>query len=67
MTALRTLKKLLLGETWLLPAGVAAAVLLAGLVVKPSLPHAWVHAGGFVLLGAVLAVLVLSVARSARR
>jgi hypothetical protein len=64
MTTLRALKKLLLGETWLLPLGVAAAVAVTRLLVRGGAASA--RLGGFVLLLGVLAVLLLSVARSAR-
>ena len=64
MTTLRTLKKLLLGETWLLPLGIAAAVALTGLLVRGG--AASHRLGGFGLLIGVVVVLVLSVARSAR-
>ena len=65
MSFLRTLKKLLLGETWVLPAGLAVVVASTVLVVRPALESAWRHAGGFVLLAGVAAVLVLSAYRSA--
>jgi hypothetical protein len=64
MTTLRALKKLLLGETWLVPLGVAAAVAVTGLLLRGGAASA--RLGGFVLLVGVLALLVLSVARSAR-
>jgi len=67
MTTLRTLKKLLLGETWLLPLGLAVVVACAGLLVRPLAAAAWDRLGGFVLLAGVLGVLVTSVARGARR
>jgi uncharacterized membrane protein len=66
MTVLRQLRKIVLGETWLLPLGVAAVVLAAALVVRPLLGDAWDHAGGFVLLAGVVVVLVGSVAVTAR-
>ena len=66
MTALRTTKKLLLGETWLLPLGVAAVVFTLGLLVRPLADGEWKHAGGFLLLASVLCVLVGSIARGAR-
>jgi hypothetical protein len=67
MSTLRTLKKLVLGETWLLPLGTAAVVAIAGLVVRPVLGRAaWEGAGGFLLLAGVVLVLLASVARSAR-
>jgi hypothetical protein len=66
MTTLRTLKKLLLGETWLLPAGIAAVVACAALVIRPVAAGAWPHLAGFLILAGVVAVLVASVARAAR-
>jgi uncharacterized membrane protein len=66
MTTLRTLRKLVLGETWVLPLGIAAVVLVTALAVRPLLGDAWDRAGGFVLLGGVAAVLVASVVLSAR-
>jgi hypothetical protein len=66
MTTLRALRTLLLGETWLLPIGIAAVV-GAGVLLRPLAPDAWQHLGGFVLLAAVLALLITSVARAARR
>ena len=64
MSTLRTLKKLLFGETWLVPLGVAVAVVVAGVVLRGGAGSA--RLGGFVLLGGVLVVLLSSVARSAR-
>jgi uncharacterized membrane protein len=66
MTVLRQLRRIGLGETWLLPLGVAAVVLVAALVVRPLLGDAWDQAGGFVLLAGVVVVLVGSVAVTAR-
>lgn len=65
MTFLRPLKKLIFGETWLLPAGLALAV-LATLAARDALGVHWQHIGGFVLLAGVLAVVVGSVGRSAK-
>jgi len=65
MTVLRTLRKLVLGETWLLPAGLAVVIVAAALVVRPALAGGWRHAGGFALLAGAIAVLVLSVAAGA--
>jgi hypothetical protein len=67
MTTLFALRKLLLGETWLLPLGVAAIVAVADLVIRPLAPAAWSHLGGFLVLAAVAALLVAGVARTARR
>jgi hypothetical protein len=64
MSTLRTLKKLLFGETWLLPLGVAPVVAVTGLLLDGGAASA--KLGGFVLLAGVLVVLLLSVARSAR-
>jgi hypothetical protein len=63
MNFLWTLKKLILGETWLLPLGLTAVVLVVALAVKPLMHDAWEHGGGFILLAGVGAVLVLSVRR----
>ena len=60
MTALR---KLLFGETWLLPGGIAALLLTSGLVLKPLLGDAWEDAGGALLLAGVLSLLVVAVRR----
>jgi hypothetical protein len=65
MTVLRTLRKLVLGETWWLPVGVAL-VLIAGLVLHEAAPDAWSGAGGFLVLAGVLAVLLTGIARGAR-
>ena len=64
MNVLVALKKLILGETWLLPLGVALSV-AAALVVRHLLGAHWHELGGFILLVAVIAVLVASVGRSA--
>jgi hypothetical protein len=66
MSTLRALKKLLLGETWLLPLGVAVVMAAAGLLVRPLAASAWEHLGGFILLAGVLFILIASVARAAR-
>jgi membrane protein implicated in regulation of membrane protease activity len=65
MTFLRTLRKLLLGETWLLPVGLAIAV-AASAVLSSLASDTWADVGGFVLLAGVAIVLVLSVHVSAR-
>jgi len=66
MSTLRAIKKLVLGETWILPLGIAA-VLLAGALLKAAAPDAWEDAGGALLAAGVLAVLVGSVVASTRR
>jgi hypothetical protein len=53
--------KLILGETRLLPAGVAALLALA--LVGEALAGAWwQEAGGFVILGGAIALLVVATA-----
>jgi hypothetical protein len=66
VTTLATLKKLLLGETWLLPGGLVATVGVA-LLVRAALGDTWSDVGGFVLLAGVSLVLVCSVKVSGRR
>jgi hypothetical protein len=47
----KTLRKLVLGETWTLPIGIAVAVGVAGLLSAAAGSAAWwKDAGGFVLL-----------------
>jgi hypothetical protein len=67
MSTLRTLKKLLLGETWLLPVGLAAVLLTCALVIRPLAPHAWQQIGGLVLLAGVVVVLLASVGSAVAR
>jgi membrane protein implicated in regulation of membrane protease activity len=66
MTVLRTLKKLLFGETWLLPIGLLAAFAIS-LLARRALDQHWARVGGFVLLAGVAVVLLAAVARTARR
>lgn len=66
MSTLRTIKKLVLGETWMLPLGIAVILALAALVIRPLASGSWDHLGGFVLLIGVAAVLLISVSRGAR-
>jgi len=64
---MRALRKLVLGETWTLPAGVAVALAVAGILDALAGDAAWWRdAGGFVLLALVLAALAVSL-RPARR
>jgi hypothetical protein len=58
------LRKLLLGETWALPLGVAV-VLAAGLALDAGFGDDawWRHAGGFVLLAGVILALSASLRR----
>jgi hypothetical protein len=63
-SALRSLRKLVLGETWTIPLGVAAALVLA-VGLRDSLPEAtWKAAGGFCLALFVLASLGYSLRQS---
>lgn len=66
MTTLRTLKKLLLGETWVLPLGVAVT-LAGGAALRSLAGDIWQHVGGLVMLVGVLTVLAASVETSVRR
>jgi hypothetical protein len=64
---LRTLRKLVLGETWTLPGGVALAVGIAALGRVATGGDGWWRHGGGVLLAALLvAVLVVSLRRALR-
>jgi hypothetical protein len=62
MTTLRTIKKLILGETWILPVSLAITLAAAGLLHRLAV---WAHRGGFLLLAAVLLILLASTNRSA--
>jgi hypothetical protein len=64
MSFLRALRKLVLGETWLLPIGLGLVV--AGSALWRSVSDGWPDFGGFGLLAGVSVVLVLSVAVTAR-
>jgi hypothetical protein len=57
---MRTLRKLVLGETWTVPVGVAL-ILLAGLLLRGE--GWWADAGAFVLLAGVVATLSASLRR----
>jgi hypothetical protein len=61
---MRALRKLVLGETVALPAGVAL-VLALGLALQGR--SWWEDAGGFILLALVVAVLATSLAPAHRR
>jgi len=54
MSTLHTLKKLLFGETWLLPIGIALVTTTA-LLIRPLDRHLWTNDGGFILLVGVAA------------
>ncbi len=59
------LRKLVLGETWTLPLGVAVTLAI-GLGLDAAEPGWWDRAGGFVLLACALATLTLALRRGAR-
>jgi hypothetical protein len=63
MTLLRTLRKLVLGETWLVPLAVAALVAGAALLRHAS-PSAWHDLGPVILPVAAVAILVAAVVRT---
>ena len=56
------LRKLVLGETWTLPVGVAIT-LVAGLAFDAAGPGWWHRAGGFVMLAGAVATLAVSLRR----
>jgi uncharacterized membrane protein len=61
---LKTLRKLILGETWVLPICVALAVGTAGILRAVVGDHGWWRdAGGFVLLALVVACLLVAARR----
>lgn len=66
MTLLRTLRTLVLGETWILPLGIGIIV-GSSAILRSLLDQAWRDLGGFALLTGTLSVLVLSIALSARQ
>lgn len=58
---MRALRKLVLGETWALPAGVAVALLVTAGIRALAGPHGWWHeAGGWVLFALLAAALALA-------
>jgi hypothetical protein len=65
MTTLRALKKLILGETWIVPLGILAIV-VAGALIHHFASHAWAELGGLALAPGVLVVFCFSVSRTAR-
>jgi hypothetical protein len=59
---MRALRKLLLGETWALPIGIAVAVAIAGVLRVVAGPGGWwEQAGGFVLLALLVAAFAVAV------
>jgi hypothetical protein len=66
MSTVRTLKKLLLGETWTLPVGLAVT-LAAAAAWRSLAPASWSEFGAVALAAGVLVVLCVAVGRSTRR
>lgn len=58
--ALRSLRKLLLGETWSIPLGVAATLGVALLARRGLAADTWAHLGGFILGATIVATLLLA-------
>jgi hypothetical protein len=63
VNVLRTLRKLVLGETWIVPLGVLT-VLLAGGLLRATVPGLWDAVGPVLLPVGVLVFLALGVRRS---
>jgi hypothetical protein len=64
---IRTVRKLVFGETWTLPAGVVVAVGSCALIrVLVGEDGWWRSGGGFVLLGLVVLALLVAVRRPRR-
>jgi ABC-type phosphate/phosphonate transport system permease subunit len=66
MALLRALRSLVFGETWTIPIGVAAAVVITALLRSAFSEHVWDEVGGFVLAGLIAATLVASISLSSR-
>jgi hypothetical protein len=65
-STLAQLRKLILGETWVLPLGVLAAFAIA-LLVRALVPdETWSDFGGFVLLALVVVALIAALAPAHR-
>lgn len=67
MSFLRALRRMILGETWTLPAGVAAVLVCGAVLRAVSGPEGWWHsAGGPAMVMLLLAVLAVSLRRGRR-
>jgi hypothetical protein len=60
MALLRSLRLLVLGETWAIPLGVAATLLIAAALRSGLATHVWQEEGGFVLAALVAVTLLAS-------
>ena len=61
MTAfLRSLRSLLLGETWTIPIGVGVSVLIAAALHSVLPAHVWHEGGGFMLAALVATTLAVA-------
>jgi hypothetical protein len=67
LSVLRQLRKLVLGETWSLPLGVALVLGAAGVYRAVDADDRWwKHGGGFILLGLLALALSVSLAGALR-
>jgi hypothetical protein len=67
VTLLRTLRKLVLGETWVLPAGVALSMAAAAVARELAGADEWFSdSGGWLLLGLLAVAFAVAVLRSGR-
>jgi hypothetical protein len=66
MALLRSLRSLILGETWTIPLGVAAAILIAALLRSAVSEQLSDEICGFALAAMVAITLVVSISRSLR-
>jgi ABC-type phosphate/phosphonate transport system permease subunit len=64
---LRSLRSLILGETWTIPLGVLGTVLIAALLRSAFTDQLWDEVGGFVLAGMVAVTLLASISLSSGR
>ena len=66
MAVLRSLRSLILGETWTIPLGVAAALVISALLRSAISEQLWDEIGGFALAAMVAITLVASISRSSK-
>jgi hypothetical protein len=58
------LRKLIFGETWILPLGIGLLLLGSEFLLKPILGSSWADAGGAILLVYVICLFALAINRS---